>query len=412
MKKIITSKKTFLGIIANVIEHYENALYSLLAPFLSPLFFPNQKMLDGLILTYSFLALGIIFRPLGAAFFGYISDNHGRERALFIALIGTAISSLFITLLPSYATIGLLAPLGIALFKASQGFFSAGQIPAGAILVLEESTEKSLLSSIYDASSLAGILLASIAIFLLCHYNLVNSFWRILFLLGSLGVPLGLFLRKEEKQTPIPTKNREKISDIFLALKNNFFAFFSITIISGFSYSLFYFSLVFFNGFLPLVSDISAAAALKMNTLLLLLDFCTLPLFGLAASFISKEKMMLFSSFMVALLSIPLFYLLNHGSNVTTMWIRIIFVLLGVIFSAPLHHVAFEIAPRNHKAKIIALGYAFGSQMIGLPSCVIGFYLFKKTGESFSPALYLTFYAIFSFILIYKNLDQKRCTTT
>lgn len=392
-------KNILTGIFGNIFEHYGNALFALLVPFISQIFFPSYSKIDGLIFTYSVLCLGIIFRPLGALIFGYIGDSGGRKKALAISLFGSAAACLLFAFVPSYERIGWLAPITIAFIKSLQGFFSAGETPLGAIYVVEKAKEKSLMSSIYDASSILGIFLASFGVFILSYFEIIDNFWRILFVIGSVTAFIGFFLRRYPEEKGL-SQVRCNITDIFKIIRENFISFSSILIVSGFSYSLYYFSFIFLCGYIPLISNISESDCMKINSFILLIDFCALPLVGFIAQKLSKEKLMLWAALLISISSLPLFYLLQDSNIITSTSIRILFVLMGVLFSAPLHHLALELSPEIHRSKIISLGYAFGSQLIGLPSSAISLWLYKKSNLVYAPGIYLTIFGLISFIIL------------
>ena len=130
------------GIIGNLLEHYDTALFGLLAPFLAPIFFPNQNSLNGLILTHSILCSGILIRPFGALFFGWIGYIFGRRQALSLSLLGTAFVTIGIGFLPTYEKVGIYAPLFLTLGKMLQSFFAAAEFIGGAIFVLEHTPQE------------------------------------------------------------------------------------------------------------------------------------------------------------------------------------------------------------------------------------------------------------------------------
>lgn len=177
----------FAGIIGNLLENYDSALFGLLAPFIAPLFFPDQDPLTSLILTYGMLTLGFFTRPVGSLFFGWIGDLYGRRKALIGSLIGMAMTTFAMGSLPTYAEIGLFAPVFLALGKMLQSFFVAGENAGGAIFVLEHtnSSKRGLNSGIYDSSSIVGILIASGMVAFLSQHGVIQEGWRVLFWLGG-----------------------------------------------------------------------------------------------------------------------------------------------------------------------------------------------------------------------------------
>lgn len=384
-------RRHFLGsIVGNVLEHYDNALFGLLAPFIAPLFFPNSSPLSALILTYGMLAIGIFSKPIGALVFGYIGDRYGRKRVLAITLIGMAIVTTCIGCLPTYATVGPLAPVLLALGRLLQAFFSAGETTGGALYLLEGSEEgkKSFLSSLYDCSSILGIFMASLVVTIFCFgQDAFVHFWRVPFFLGSLCGIMGLLIRKwdEEEEQRAPSTIRSHFRAVWQYRKSVV----PIVLVSGFSYAVYTFSVTLLNGFLPLVSDISKQEASTLNTFLLLIDFLLLPFFGFVAAKWGKEKLMRASSFIAIIVCVPLFMQLQSASIVTALFVRLAFVTIGVAFAAAYHHWSQERVPPSVRFTVVATATALGAQLIGKPSVVISLWLYQKTGWVAAPGLYL-----------------------
>jgi len=386
----MTRRHFFGSIIGNVLEHYDNALFGLLAPFIAPLFFPNSSQLAALILTYGMLAIGIFSKPFGAFIFGFIGDRYGRKRALAISLIGMAVVTTCIGCLPTYATIGPMAPILLALGRLAQAFFSAGETTGGALYLLEASEEgkKSFLSSLYDCSSILGIFLASLIVTLFCFgREIFVHFWRVPFFFGSLCGVIGMFIRNwEEDEEAMPTSIRSHFRAVWQHRKSVV----PIVMVSGFSYAVYTFSVTLMNGFLPLVSGISNQEASALNTFLLLIDFLLLPFFGFVAAKWGKEKLMRTSSSIALIVCIPLFMQLSGASIVTALIVRLFFVTIGVAFAAAYHHWSQEQVPPSVRFTVVATATALGAQIIGKPSVVISLWLYQKTGWVAAPGIYLT----------------------
>ncbi|MES2273329.1 MAG: MFS transporter, partial [Chlamydiota bacterium] len=196
------SRDRLAGLIGNVLEHYDHALFALLAPFIAPLFFQNQDPLTALILTYGILPLGLLTKPLGSLFFGWIGDRIGRREALFYSLFGMAMVTVGMGSLPLYAQAGIWAPVLLSLGKMLQSFFAAGESTGGAIFVLEQTplSKRTLLSSFYGASTMIGILIASGWVALLGSQGSLEKGWRFLFWAGGLTAFIGAFLRLGPKE--------------------------------------------------------------------------------------------------------------------------------------------------------------------------------------------------------------------
>lgn len=399
-------KELWSACLGNLFEHYDAALFGFLSPFLAPLIFPQKEPITALILTYAMIPLGMLIRPFGSLVFGYIGDSYGRRRALFLALAGMGFVSGLIAMSPTYLQAGILAPLIFCLGRILQNFLASGETIGGAIFILENTPEKKhdLLSGLYNASTIGGILLASAGVFLLGRYECIDSGWRWLYVFGCLTAFFGCIMRKATVDEA-RSLERVKFSQALLKFGKVFWiyrkSFFCIAISSGFSYANYSISLILMNGFIPLVSPLTQSQMMGLNTCLLVFDFCALPLFGWLASKTSREKMMLLSSLSVVLFAIPLCSLLQEATFGKVIGVRLCLVALGVAFSAPFHAWAQQLVPQAYRYSIISFGYAVGSQLLGGPAAALSLCLFKQTGLISSIAWYWMLLAcVSSFVIL------------
>lgn len=393
--------------LGNLFEHYDAALFGFLSPFLAPLIFPQHDPITALILTYAITPLGLLARPLGALLFGYIGDTYGRERSLFLSLTGMGLISGCFALIPTYPQVGLLAPILFCIGKAFQNFFTAGETMGGAIFILENSSEKrhDLLSSLYSSSSIAGHLLASLGVYAISQFSTVDPGWRFLYLAGCITALFGCLLRRPTSAyAPSPTKSPPlSIGNLWSNRK----ALLIIILSSGFAYGTYSIALVLMNGLVPLVSSLTKAEMMKINTYLLVMDCCTFPLFGWIASKISREKLMLSVCLSTLLLSTPLLMSLEGGSMAVVVGVRMIFVFFGVAFFAPYHAWVQTLVPEQGRFVNISFGYAIGTQALGSPTAAIALWCFKTTGMISSVAWYWMFLALASALSIGVAMRSK-----
>lgn len=404
MPEALSRKEIQSAFLGNLFEHYDAALFALLAPFISPLFFPQHDPLSALIMTYVMIPFGMISRPLGSLFFGYIGDHHGRRAALFLSLSGMAIVSCFIALIPEYDVAGFFAPLLLCLGRILQNFFASGETMGGAIFILEHTHEKkhNLIGSLWDSSTIFGILLASMGTLTLSYLDIIETYWRALYLIGCLTGFFGMILRTQLKKISFEEKNNVSVSFSHLleTLWKGRKELFLIMIASGFSYSCYSISLVFMNGFIPLISDITKVQVMSINTFLLVLDMVSLPLFGLLASKFTRQSMMMTAGLLSTFLGIPLMLLLEEATFLTVILVRAIIVTLGVWFSATFYAWSQSLVSRSQRYLIISFGYALGSQLLGGPTAAISLWLFKTTGMVSSAAWWWMALGLFSALAI------------
>lgn len=398
------------GVIGNLLEHYDNALFGVLAPFIAPLFFENHDPITALILTYGIMPLGLIMRPLGSICFGWIGDCFGRRIALFFSLFGMAIVTMSIGFLPVYKDIGAWAPILLTLARMLQSFFSSGESAGGAVYVLEHThkAERGLISSVYDASSIAGILIASGFVTLLSSLGIIEVHWRYLFWAGGATAFFGVYLRWMTKDgAEYNVMPNDSSIRYFQAIKKELFPLLFIILAAAFSYTTYSLAFTLMNGFIPLITSHTKAEVMQINTALLVVDMCLLPCFGYLATKIGKEKVMLAGALCSAITAIPLFSLLDHASLTVVFMVRFFIVMFGVAFAAPFHAWAIERVQPHHRYLILSLGYALGSQL-GTPTSAVCLWLYKILGWSFAPGIYLMAIALIACWVVSRTRMQER----
>ncbi len=402
------------SLIGNILEHYDNALFGFLAPFLAPLFFTAQRPVTALILTYAILPIGLFTRPLGALFFGWFGDLFGTRKALFTSLVGMGVATLSLGFLPTYNEIGMWAPLLLTCGRMLQNFCAAGEAPGAAIFVLESTAQqkRSFMSSIIDASAMVGILLASVLVSILSAYDAIETTWRALFWFGGTTAIFGLILRLQNEDTGVVVVSekgmatpRQALAEI---LKEHKGILLAIIITAGFSYTTYSIPFILMNGFVPLVTTVSKSELLHSNTVLLVVDMLLLPFFGYLSGRIGKEKVMFFSTCLLTFCAIPLFVLLDEATLFMVIAIRLCVVIPGVAFAATYYAWALDYVPKKHRFTILALGYALGSQLIGTPTSAISLWLFQKTGWVCAPGIYLMVTSLSASFVLYCSLKKKR----
>lgn len=381
---------SFIIIIGNILYHFDRALFALLIPFLAPLFFPTLDPIYALICMYVIAPLSLFAKPLGALVFGYFGDRIGKRKILSITLMGMSIKTALMGFLPTYDQIGLFAPLLLLFIRLAIQFFSAGETTGGAIYLLEQCKleKRNFISSLFDASGVLGILLASCVIWLFHSYE---GFWRILFWMGGLIGIIGWMFRKLPDDE-IPLEQSQSTWKILWEHRN---AVFSIASVAGFSYANYYLITTFMNGFIPLISSMTKADAISLNSMLLGVDFLLLPLFGLISLKIRKELLIIGAILAIITCSAPLFLLLNEATFFKAACVRIALTIFGVCLAAPYHAWAYERTPANHRYLVGAFGTAMGAKVFGGPIPALSLWLYHQTGWIFAPAFPVILIGIF-----------------
>jgi MFS family permease len=199
------------GMIGSVIEYFDFLVYATVSSLVfGKLFFPEADELVATLLALSTFAVGYVMRPLGGIVFGIIGDRFGRRRVLFSTLVTMGIATACIGLLPTYATIGIAAPIILLLLRIVQGLAVGGEYGGAQLMVVEHaegSGRRGFLGSLVTASVGAGFLLASGLLALLTGVLSDEQFtswgWRIPFLVSFVLLAVGFYIRLRISETPV-----------------------------------------------------------------------------------------------------------------------------------------------------------------------------------------------------------------
>lgn len=381
------NKSTLITLLGNTLEHYDKALYGLIAPFIASLFYPKFHPLTALILAY--LPVNFIFRPLGALFFGYLSDRFDRKKVLCISILGMSLMMVCVGLIPVYRNIGIASAFILHFLRGMICFFAAGEGTAAALLLIEKAKPKhrDLMSSLYEMSSMAGPLIASVIItYLTCQGSIV-IYWRWLFIMsGILGIIL--FWARQTAYVPSKTPSTSTLLPT-LQIKESLLPFLAVIFVTGFSCANYNILSALMNGYIPLISKFSYAQMMLIHSWLICGDFLLLPVFGFLARRFGKEKMIFTALFGAFIFVIPLFSLLGHPSFFNVLLLRMILVTWGTMLAAPYEHWMISLFEEKKRFRLMALAKAIGSEAIGAPAVSMSLWIYQKTNWVIAPSLYI-----------------------
>lgn len=203
-KKIVAG--SFLGW---SLDGYDIVLMLLVIPSISQLFFPSENPIFSIIATFASYTITLIMRPLGSVIFGIYGDRFGRKRAMIITILGFSLATFSVGLLPTYATVGIMAPILLIMIRLIQGIFAGGEWGSGAVITIESvpKQRRGVLSGFLQSGFSFGFLLASIAFQIITMAFPGEAFeewgWRILFFTGIIPGFVALFIRFSMDESPL-----------------------------------------------------------------------------------------------------------------------------------------------------------------------------------------------------------------
>lgn len=202
----LEKKILFLSSLGGMLEFYDFVIYGIFSAYFANQFFPGHDTLMSIIESYVVFVLGYLARPIGGIFFSHIGDEKGRKQVLIITVVLMGVSSLGIGVLPTYASIGIFAPILLLVLRLLQGLAIGGELPSTYVYVRESIPHKANLSfGIIMSVIVSGLLVGMIINFILTrvfnHQQLVDFGWRIPFFIGGALCLISYKIRQQLHET-------------------------------------------------------------------------------------------------------------------------------------------------------------------------------------------------------------------
>jgi MHS family proline/betaine transporter-like MFS transporter len=375
--------------IGNVLEWYDFAIYGYFAAQIGRHFFPHEDAVAQLLSTFGIFAVGYLMRPVGGVIVGHIGDTLGRRAALTFSVAAMAIPTFLIGLLPGYETFGVLAPVGLTLLRVVQGLSVGGEYPGSMVFLVEHAPEgqRGLMGALGASGGTVGMLLGS-AVGAAFSASMSTAAldawgWRIPFLLGLVVGVAGYILRRyalettiEEKRTRAPiveTLHHWRVVARFAGL-------------SVYSAVTFYIGFVYLVSWLQTADGIPPSRSLEINSFSMLSSVPVLIAVGWLSDRIGRKPLMLLASTGGLIGGLPLFWLLNHQSDLVAQVGQLGLVLLTGAYYGSLPAVLVEAAPPSVRCTAVALGYNLCTGLFGGLSPLVATWLVERTGDETAPA--------------------------
>ena len=332
----MTAKLLLSCVIGSILEWYDFALFGVLSPFLSKLFFPHKSTTEALLYTFGFFAVAYLARPLGGVVFGHIGDKHGRKKAVIISIFLMTIGTTGVGLLPTKSTDNLTLLALFLTFRIMQGLSVGGEMPGAAVLVVETwQKNKHLffrLSFLYTGvigGLLLGTLIGAQALKLSTTYS---SAWRFPFLASILLGGVGIYLRLNALDSPVFRKmihDKKNITlPLIIVLKKHYrVVILASLVISPLSVA-FYYCFFYYPAYLSSSLDYKFLKTLNMSTISLLTLLLISPLLGLLLNKKNMAKTIKLVLLSFILIPLPITWLIIHYYTFLAVEAQLLYVLM------------------------------------------------------------------------------------
>ncbi|MCW1826995.1 MHS family MFS transporter [Enterobacter asburiae] len=414
-KKVLIASLT-----GSSIEWFDYFLYGTAAALVfNKIFFPMVDPVIGLILSYLSFSLTFFIRPIGGVLFAHIGDRIGRKKTLVLTLSLMGGATVMIGLLPTYEMIGMWAPALLILMRIIQGMGIGGEWGGALLLAYEYAPEKrkGFFGSIPQAGVTIGMLMATFIVSLMTLFSeedFLSWGWRIPFLLSSILVLLGLWIRKDIDETPDFQKVKQSGQVAKAPLRDTLKHHWrEVLIAAGLKVvetAPFYIFSTFVVSYATTTLTYQKSQALEAVTLGALVATIMIPLMGLLSDKIGRQRMYAFSVFVLGLFIVPWFMLLNTGTTWGIVLATVIvFGVLWAPVTAVLGTLCSEIFSANVRYTGITLGYQLGAALAGGTAPLIATGLLAKYDGDWVPvAWYLAVTVVISLVAIFCASRVKR----
>jgi MFS transporter, MHS family, proline/betaine transporter len=409
-----TRRVVAAGMIGNVLEWYDFAIYGYFATSIGRHFFPHEDPVAQLLSAFGVFAVGYTMRPVGGVIIGHIGDRFGRRAALTFSVAAMAVPTFLIGLLPSYATLGLFAPIALTLLRMVQGLSVGGEYTSSMVFLVEHAPHgrRGLMGALISCGACGGILLGSAvgATFAatLSPAALEEWGWRIPFLLGLLVGIAGYLLRRHVQETA-PTERRKR-SPIVETLQDHWRLVLGLAGLSVFNAVGFYVSFVYLVSWLQMADGIAPARALEINSISMAVLLPVMIVTGLLNDRFGRKPFLLLAVILGFVGAVPLFWLLHDPSPWSAQLGQLGLVVIIGLYCGTQPTIMVEATPLPVRCTAVSLGYNMCLGIIGGLTPLVATWLVERTANEIAPAFLIMAAAAITFMTLLGFRETYRAT--
>ncbi|QRF56085.1 MFS transporter [Variovorax paradoxus] len=395
--------------IGNGLEFFDFTVYGFLALVIGKLFFPTFSGYGQLLLTVATFGVGFIMRPLGGIVIGAYADRAGRKKAMTLTIFLMALGCAVIAFTPTYASIGVAAPVLIVLARLIQGFSAGGEVGASTTLLVEHATpqNRGYMASWQFASQGLGVMLGAVVVgaltFTLSPENMQSWGWRVPFVLGMLIAPVGMYIRRhlEESLQIAPESasapRRESSLKIVCSQHGKTVLAAILALVGGTTAA--YVVTFYMPTYAVRELGLTPSVALFGAALTGLISFAFAPFVGLLSDRVGRKPLILWSRVFLVVLIYPGFLWLNASPTPAVLFIVLGVLSLGLVGqTVPGITMLPEMFPKAVRASGMSLVYSVGVALFGGFAPFISTWLLNATGSKLAPAWYLVVMTLVSLL--------------
>jgi MHS family citrate/tricarballylate:H+ symporter-like MFS transporter len=394
----------------NFIEAYDFFVYGYYAQYIARTFFPSENEYASLMLSLLTFGAGYLIRPLGAIVLGGYMDKHGRRKGLILTLSLMAAGTVSIALTPSYAEIGLLAPLLVVAGRLLQGLSAGAEFGGVAIYLAEIATPgRRGFYCCWQAVSqqVAVIVAASIGLMLtvLIPPEQMGVWgWRVPLLIGTAAVPLILWLRNSLEETEAFRLSRHvrTMGEIMRILAANWLLILTGVGLTVMMTTSFYLITAYTPTYARAALQMAPADVFLITLFVGMSNLAWLPVGGILTDrFGARPLMMIVTAAAIVTAYPAMIFLVAGPSFFKLLGVLLLYSMFFGLYAGGLIPLLTEIMPREVRTTAFSFAFVTATAVFGGFTPAIATYLIEMTGNRAAPSLWLSLAAVISFLAAY-----------
>lgn len=387
--------------VANALEWFDFVIYGFLAVTMAKLFFPTGDEKASLLLAFATFGVTFLMRPLGAVILGAFADRHGRKSALILTISLMMIGTLCIAITPTYASIGIAAPIIVLIARMLQGFSAGGEFgPATAFLAEQDPGRRGYFASWQFASQGLTTVLATGFGFglstLLSTGELESWGWRLPFIFGVLIGPVAYYMRSRLSETPefsaMPTPT-SPLRELLAEHKHRLIVCLGLVVVA----TVTMYTILFMPTFAIKQLGLPPSAAYLAGILTGVIQVSLIPVIGRLSDNYGRTPFMLAAAITILIFTYPMFTWLVAAPTINTLLIvQAILGIMTAVYLGGLGGLISELFPTQTRTTGLSIGNALAVTVFGGFAPFVSAWLIAETGSKVAPSFYPMIGAIIS----------------
>lgn len=381
-----------LAMVGTIFQWFDFSLFSYYTPIFAKYFFQQDNPTTAILNTLLVFAMSYLLSPLGSVLFGYVGDLKGRKQALVLSILCMAIPTTLIGCLPTYAYIGILAPIALMMIRVVQGLVASAEYSQSAIYLIEHAPpqKRALMGSLTSSAYCMGVILAGITATFSPH-------WRLGFIVAGIFGLLFYILRKNLPETPVfsaLTPAKKARIPFIEVMRNNPQAFIRGVMIGAWVGVYSFLTHVFMISYLSTQSELPLKWVTGMVTMGMVVDGICQPIFAKIADTYGHMKLLRIGQILMLVGIFPLVYAVMSGQKFLIISGIVGLAFLMAMTFATINAYLVNLFPPQYRSSGFNISFHVGISLFGATAPYVVYQMVHLTQMKMLVAIYLLLFTL------------------